>query len=104
MSRDMSGRFEPIYRALIVKPGNAGPGAASCFIGFNEKSGYMNEVLAVAERTDGRRPFVARCLSGPEAEESLAPCERDIQVGDDLSLSYRFPRNCSPTGRRSTRR
>ena len=23
--------------------------------------------------------------------QSLAPCERDIQVGDDLSLTYRFP-------------
>ena len=34
---------------------------------------------------------MARCLSGPSAEESLAPCERDIHVGDDLSLSYRFP-------------
>jgi hypothetical protein len=59
--------------------------------GFTEKSGYLNEVLAVAERP-GRDPFVARCLSGPSAEESLAPCERDIQVGDELSLTYRFPR------------
>ena len=50
----------------------------------------MNEVLAVAARP-GKDPFVARCLSGASAEESLAPCERDIQVGDDLSLSYRFP-------------
>ena len=25
------------------------------------------------------------------AEESLAPCERDILVGDQLSLTYRFP-------------
>ncbi len=50
----------------------------------------MNELLAVAARP-GKEPFVARCLSGPSAEESLAPCERDIHVGDDLSLSYRFP-------------
>jgi hypothetical protein len=59
--------------------------------GFSEKSGYLNEVLAVAGRP-GKDPFVARCLSGPTAEESLAPCERDIQVGDSLSLTYRFPR------------
>ncbi|TGV29242.1 hypothetical protein EN811_30065, partial [bacterium M00.F.Ca.ET.168.01.1.1] len=26
MSRDMSGRFAPIYSALIEKPGTAGPG------------------------------------------------------------------------------
>ncbi|WP_027170442.1 hypothetical protein [Mesorhizobium sp. WSM3224] len=90
MSRDMSGRFAPIYSALIEKPGTPGPGGTMVYA-FTEKSGYLNEVLAVAERP-GRDPFVARCLSGPSAEESLAPCERDIQVGDDLSLTYRFPR------------
>ncbi|RVC58061.1 hypothetical protein EN759_34805, partial [Mesorhizobium sp. M00.F.Ca.ET.038.03.1.1] len=67
-----------------------GPGGTTVYA-FSEKSGYLNEVLAVAERP-GKDPFVARCLSGPSAEESLAPCERDIQVGDDLSLTFRFPR------------
>lgn len=89
MSRDMSGRFAPIYSALISQPGTPGPGGTMIY-GFNEKSGYLNEVLAVAGRP-GKEPFVARCLSGPSAEESLAPCERDIQVGDSLSLTYRFP-------------
>ena len=90
MSRDMSGRFAPIYSALITQPGIAGPGGTTVY-GFNEKSGYLNEVLVVGKRP-GKDPFVARCLSGPTADESLAPCERDIQVGDELSLSYRFPR------------
>ncbi|KQZ13186.1 hypothetical protein ASD44_03195 [Mesorhizobium sp. Root554] len=89
MSRDMSGRFAPIYSSLIVKPGKPGPGRTTLY-SFNDKSGYMNEMLAVAERA-GKDPFVARCFTGPSAEESLAPCERDIQVGDNLSLSYRFP-------------
>jgi hypothetical protein len=89
MSRDMSGRFEPIYRSLIDTPGTSGP-AGLTYFNFSKKSGYMNELLAVAARP-GEDPFVARCLSGPSAEESLAPCERDIHVGDDLSLSYRFP-------------
>lgn len=90
MSRDMGGRFAPIYRSLIQQPGTPGPGGLTLF-DFSEKSGYMNEVLAVVARP-GEAPFVARCLSGPTAEESLAPCERDIHLGDDLSLSYRFPR------------
>jgi hypothetical protein len=90
MSRDMSGRFAPIYSALITQPGIAGPGGTMMY-GFNEKSGYLNEVLVVGKRP-GKDPFVARCLSGPSAEQSLAPCERDIQVGDQLSLTYRFPR------------
>ena len=89
MSRDMSGRFVPIYRQLIVPQGKPGPSGITYF-DFNKKSGYMNEVLAVADAA-GPEPFVARCLTGPSAEESLAPCERDIHVGDDLSLTYRFP-------------
>jgi len=90
MSRDMSGRFAPIYSALIVQPGIPGPGGTTVY-GFNEKSGYLNEVLVVGKR-GGKDPFVARCLSGPSADQSLAPCERDIHVGDDLSLTYRFPK------------
>lgn len=90
MSRDMSGRFAPIYSALVTQPGIPGPGGTTVY-GFNEKSGYLNEELVVGKRS-GKEPFVARCLSGPSAEESLAPCERDIHVGEDLSLTYRFPK------------
>ena len=90
MSRDMSGRFAPIYGKLIAEPGRAGPNGIT-FYAFTETSGYLNEVLAVAE-SQGQAPFVARCLSGPDAEDAFAPCERDIHVGKDLSLSYRFPR------------
>lgn len=90
MSRDMSGRLQPIYSALIVQPGVPGPEGMTLY-GFRENSGYLNEVLAVAARV-GEPPFVARCLGGAEAEEQLAPCERDVFVGQDLSLTYRFPR------------
>lgn len=90
MKRDMSGRLGPIYDALTVKPGVPGPNGTTLF-GFTESSGYLNEVLAVAARP-GESAFVARCLSGIEADESLAPCERDVFVGKDLSLTYRFPR------------
>jgi hypothetical protein len=89
MSRDMSGRFEPIYGQLIVPQGRPGP-AGVTFFDFTEKSGYLNEVLAVAKRPSGQL-LVARCLAGQSAEESLAPCERDVLVGDRLSLTYRFP-------------
>jgi hypothetical protein len=90
MSRDMSGRLEPIYASMLVRPGTAGPGGTTLYA-FDAKSGYLNEVLAVAPLPDGQA-FVARCLVGESAAESLAPCERDIHVGDNLSLSYRFPR------------
>jgi hypothetical protein len=90
MSRDMGGRLEPIYASMLVRPGKPGPGGTVLYA-FDEKSGYLNEVLAVAPR-QGADPFVARCLVGESAAESLAPCERDVHVGDDLSLTYRFPR------------
>jgi hypothetical protein len=90
MSRDMSGRLEPIYLPMLVSPGQPGPGDTTLYA-FDEKSGYLNEVLAIATRAESE-PFVARCLQGDSAAESLAPCERDIHLGDNLSLSYRFPR------------
>lgn len=90
MSRDMSGRFAPIYSSLIQQPGKPGQ-AGTIFHEFTEKSGYLNEVLVVAARA-GTDLFVARCLTGASAADSLAPCERDIHIGDHLSLTYRFPR------------
>lgn len=90
ISRDMGGRFDPIYRSLILWPGREGPAGIRLFP-FRPNTGYVNEELAVADRP-GQEPFVARCLSGAAAEESLAPCERDVHVGENLSLSYRFPR------------
>ncbi len=89
MSRGMSGRFAPIYQSLIEQPGAPGPHGIILYA-FKAASGYLNERLAVAYRP-GREPFVARCLSGESARETLAPCERDILVGDGLSLTYRFP-------------
>jgi hypothetical protein len=91
MSRDMSGRFEPIYRALIEASGQDAGGGVTLHK-FSEKSGYLNEMLAVGDRLEGE-PFIARCLTGQAAAESLASCERDVQIGDGLSLSYRFPAN-----------
>ncbi|RFC64836.1 hypothetical protein DY251_17880 [Mesorhizobium denitrificans] len=90
MSRDMSGRFEPIYRQLIEQPGLPGPGDTTLYK-FTAKSGYMDEELAVAGRT-GQTPFVARCLTDDESRQSLAQCQRDVLLTDGLSLSYRFPK------------
>ena len=89
MSRDMSGRFEPIYRAVIDDKGRAGPEGLTVHA-FSEKSGYVDEVLVVGDG-DTEAPFVMRCLAGAAARESLAPCERDIHVGRGLSLTYRMP-------------
>lgn len=90
MSRDMSGRLDPVYRGLIEAEGVAGPGGLRLHA-FRADSGYAGEELAIGPGT-GPEPFVARCLGGAGAEQSLAPCQRDIMVGRELSLTYRFPR------------
>lgn len=89
MSRDMSGRFEPVYRGLIETRGQDGPGGVRFHV-FKKDTGYDGEVLAVA-RNGRDAPFVARCLTGPAATQSLAPCERDVAIGEELSVTYRFP-------------
>lgn len=90
MARDMSQRLTPIYRLLIEEPGE--PAEAGLVAHrFIAASGYGDERLIV-DPTRFRAPFVARCLSGPEADTALASCERDIDFGDNLSMRYRFPR------------
>ena len=91
MSRDMSGRFDPIYSGLVERPGTAGPSGIT-FYRFNGQSGYLNEELAVAPRPGQDTPFVARCLYQAASVNALADCERDIQFGENLQLRYRFPR------------
>jgi len=94
MSRDMSGRFAPIYSSLVQRPGKPGPSGLTLY-GFQPKSGYLDEMLAVSDET-AKSPFVARCLTGQAETSSLAPCERDIDIGDDLSLTIRFPADVLP--------
>lgn len=90
MSRDMSGRFEPIYSLLTEPTGEVRAGGLALHR-FTEKSGYVNEIMLTGVRP-GKEPYAVRCLDGDAAQQSLAPCERDIHIGDRLSLVYRFPR------------
>lgn len=87
MSRDMSGRFDPIYRTLIEEPGAPGPAGLTVY-NFKNGTGYSGEALFKGD-ANGDGIFVARCL---EDTDMLAACERDILMGDGLSLTYRFPR------------
>lgn len=89
MSRDMSGRYEPIYKAMVRESGRPGPNGLTVY-SFPENTGYVDELLVVGN-ADSDKPFVMRCLSGEAARESLAPCERDIHLGRGLTLTYRMP-------------
>ena len=88
MSRDMSGRFEPIYKFLIEGEGAAGPSGLTRYV-LPAKAGYLNEVLYAGPLENDAR-FVARC-SEEEKENLIAACERDVQVGGNLSATLRFP-------------
>ncbi|PZO80500.1 MAG: hypothetical protein DI629_07095 [Mesorhizobium amorphae] len=91
MSRDMSGRLEPVYAPLLEDGVSEGPAGLSVR-NLRRDSGYTDETLVVGPAEGGAR-FVARCLAGPAAETSLAPCERDLFIGKSLSLTYRFPKS-----------
>lgn len=92
MSRDMSGRFGPIYSA-ITKPSGAAPAFGLESYEFLASAGYGNDTLLVGPANDGKSRYVARCLGGEDAASALTACERDIDVGDNLSLTYRFPKS-----------
>lgn len=92
MSRDMSGRLEPIYRQLVeaAPDAEAVPGLAPHRFKA-EHAIFSNEILHV-ETAGGAAPFVARCITGDEARAALAPCERDLLLASDgVSIKYRFP-------------
>jgi len=91
MSRDMSGRYLPIYAELIEREGETAPGNLTVHR-FLEDSGYKGEELVLSDPSSGRPEFVARCLADSTAE-SFNSCERDVQFGRDLQILYRFPRS-----------
>lgn len=89
MSRDMSGRLEPIYSHLFSGPPEKGPYGLT-LRRLKAESGYGNEVLLTARRL-GERDYVVRCLlPAPDAPPSSGDCQRDIHVGKDLTVLYRF--------------
>lgn len=95
MSRDMSGRLEPIYRHLFEGKPLAGP-AGLMRHEMKENSGYGQEVFFTADVTDGK-PYAVRCLmpASPDLSTS-ADCQRDIHAGRDLVVLYRFSSQLLP--------
>ncbi|WP_114390486.1 hypothetical protein [Notoacmeibacter marinus] len=90
MSRDMSGRYASVYRPILREPGIAGPPGLT-LRAFRPSAGYENELLASGRTLEGEL-YVARCLAGVQGRQAMAGCERDVHIGDGLSMTYRFPR------------
>ncbi len=89
MSKDMSGRVTPIYRQLFDGAGRPFPHGLTLHA-MRPDSGYGREVMLTAERSEGD-PYAVRCLL-PQAETrpTSGDCQRDIHVGSDLTVLYRF--------------
>jgi hypothetical protein len=89
MSRDMSGRFEPIYSHLIdSQPQTFANGMT--LHRLRADAGYGDEVLLTAPR-NGQPDYVVRCVLPPTPEAATSgDCQRDIKVGHDLTVLYRF--------------
>ena len=83
-------RLERVYKLNVTDPlGREGPFGLTAY-DFKENTGYESEDLFVFNE-DGRPPIVIRCFK--ETEIIPSPhCRRDMQIGDQLSLSYRYKR------------
>jgi hypothetical protein len=100
MSRDMSGRFDPIYRRLMEGSPVPGPGGLVSYR-IRPGAGYSSELLYI-DPQGGLRPYVVRCLiEGADASgfSTRTGCQRDIFIGEDLSLTYRFSVDLLPSWR-----
>ena len=89
MSRDMSGRLEPIYSGLFE--GTEKPLEAGLTLHHLRKdSGYAGEVMLTGKR-NGQPDYAVRCILPESAQTATnADCQRDIFAGHDLTVLYRF--------------
>lgn len=89
MSRDMSGRLEPIYAHLFEgepEPANYG----LTLHHLRAETGYGSEIMYTASSA-GADDYAVRCLPpAANTTPSSGDCQRDIHVGRDLTVLYRF--------------
>lgn len=89
MSRDMSGRVGPIYSKLFSGAPTVGPAGLQVHV-LTRKSGFGDERLLTAALPDGGT-YAVRCLLPADTGSSTsADCIRDVRVGRDLTMLYRF--------------
>mgnify|MGYP000227025525 CR=1 FL=1 len=90
-TRDMAGRFDPVYRKVMTGgPLAAGPELLAHTLSVEH--GYIGEhlVYSAPDVRNGER-FVARCQDSDAANVILAPCETEIHFGETLTAQIRFP-------------
>ena len=102
ISRDMSARIGPIYRNLIDNSApQIGPAGLTGFMFRKQTSVFADETLWLGPEPtiSHSKQFVARCLKTENSlmeGTSLAPCQRDIHIGLDMTVRYRFSETLLP--------
>ncbi|WP_139198993.1 hypothetical protein [Xaviernesmea oryzae] len=95
MSRDMSGRIDPIYTRLYEGAPWPGPAGLTAHA-LKKTAGYGDDILLTGTDVNGR-PYAVRCVLLAQAQSaSNADCQRDLHVGRDLTLLYRFSSQLLP--------
>lgn len=88
MPLDMSERLTSVYSRLTTdRERSGGHGLAAYEFGVNTR--YAGEMLYVGDRP-GQPTFVVRCLKQDGLPEGARTCMRDVNIGPDLTLTYRF--------------
>ncbi|OLP55355.1 hypothetical protein BJF92_22625 [Rhizobium rhizosphaerae] len=95
MSRDMSGRVEPIYRHLLEGPARPGPAGLTAQT-LKKTSGFGEDVLLTGTDADGALYAVRCALPVAPGKTTNADCQRDVHVGRDLTMLYRFSSQLLP--------
>lgn len=95
MSKDMSGRLTPIYRQLFAESAEPGP-AGLTLHPLKDGSGYGDEVFFTGTLPDGSAYAVRCMMPDDDAHSTSADCQRDIHIGRDLSVLYRFSSRLLP--------
>lgn len=95
MSKDMSGRLGPIYSHLFDARPEPGP-AGLTRQPLKQNSGYGEEVFFTGILPDGS-DYAVRCMMPViDTQSTSADCQRDIHIGRDLSVLYRFSSRLLP--------
>lgn len=95
MSRDMSGRVEPIYRHLMEGPEHPGPAGLTAQA-LKKSSGFGGDVLLTGTDADGALYAIRCALPVAPDPTTNADCQRDVHVGRDLTMLYRFSSQLLP--------
>jgi len=95
MTLDMTDRIQPIYNSLLETETRPGP-AGLTIHPFKADGPYKGKSMLMKERPN-KRTFAIRCILPPEgAGSSSADCQRDIYLGQDLSVLVRYSSKLLP--------